>query len=121
MDTTSIKSQFTKFVKATMGSENPRMNGWYSGITNNEQRRKAEHNSKNGKIKYWKCINAGTMKKANEVEAYFSAKGTKNLPNPNGANSSSKWVYIFKLPTSKKMGLGGPVTPSSLYSYIFEE
>ena len=119
MDTSSIKGQFTRFVKNTMGSETPRMNGWYSGITNNEERRKAEHNYKKGKIKYWKCVNAGTMKKANEVERYFSDKGTLNLPSLNGALVSSRWVYIFKLPDNKKMGLGGGVSKESLYNQIF--
>ena len=121
MDASSIKGQFTKFIKEIMGTENPRMSGWYSGITNNEDRRKAEHNTKMGKIKHWKCINAGTMKKANEVEKYFSDKGTTNLPSPNGALPSSRWVYILKLPPNRKMGLGGTTDSKSLYGYIFEE
>jgi len=121
MDTSSIKGQFTRFIKETMGSKNPRLNGWYCGITNNENRRKAEHNYVKGKIKHWKCINASTMKKASEVEAYFSVKGTSNLPSPNGANKSSKWVYIFKMPSNKKMGLGGVVTGSDFYNYVFGE
>lgn len=121
MKTISIKGEFTKFIKKTMRSENPRLKGWYCGITNNENRRKAEHNYAKGKIKYWKCINASTMKKASEVEAYFSIKGTSNLPSPNGANKSSKWVYIFKMPNSKKMGLGGVVTDSDFYNYVFGE
>ena len=121
MDTSSIKGQFTRFIKETMGSENPRLNGWYCGITNNESRRKAEHNNSKGKISNWKCIDAGSMKKANEVEAYFSSKGTRNLPNPNGAVKSSRWVYIFKLPSrnSKNYGLGGVVTDKTLYDYVF--
>ena len=102
-----------------MGSENPRMNGWYSGITNNEERRKAEHNYKRGKIKYWKCVNAGTMKKANEVEMYFSNKGTINMPSHNGAIASSKWVYIFKLPPNKIMGLGEVINKETFYNQIF--
>ena len=119
MKTTSIKGELTKFIKKSMGSENPRFSGWYCGITNNEERRKAQHNYNRGKIKYWKCINAGTMKNANEVERYFSEKGTANLPGPNGAKISSRWVYIFKLPTTKQMGLGGVLEPQSLYEQVF--
>jgi len=97
MDTSSIKGQFTRFIKETMGSKNPRLNGWYCGITNNENRRKAEHNYVKGKIKHWKCINASTMKK----------------------NKSSKWVYIFKMPSNKKMGLGGVLDTQSLFNQVF--
>lgn len=122
METRAIKGQLTKFVKATMRSENPRFNGWYAGITNNEKRRRGEHSKKNGKIEHWKCINTGSMKKANEVEAFFSEKGTINMRSPQGANSSSKWVYIFKLSKSKDLkGLGGFLTNEDLYEYVFGE
>lgn len=123
METRAIKGELTKFVKATMGSENPRFNRWYAGITNNEKRRKGEHSVRNGKIMHWKCINAGTMVKANEVESYFSAKGTQNMPQPQGANIASKWVYIFKLASQPKgmNGLAGPLDSKSTYDYIFGE
>jgi len=120
MKTTSIKGEFTKFIKKSMSSENPRFSGWYCGITNNEERRKAQHNYARGNIKYWKSTNAGTMKKANEVERYFSEKGTINLPSPNGAKASSKWVYIFKLPVIEQIGLGGALDSESLYNQIFK-
>jgi len=81
MDTSSIKGQFTRFIKETMGSKNPRLNGWYCGITNNENRRKAEHNYVKGK--------------------------------------TSKWVYIFKMPSNKKMGLGGVLDTQSLFNQVF--
>lgn len=119
MDTSSIKGQFTKFIKDTMGSNTPRLNGWYCGITNNEDRRRAEHNYKKGEIKYWKCINAQTMEKANEVERYFSQKGTMNLPSPNGASTSSKWVYVFKLPKTKAVGLRGALDANLVYNKLF--
>ena len=122
METRAIKGQLTKFVKATMRSKNPRLNGWYAGITNNEKRRRGEHSNKNGKIEHWKCINAGTMKKANEVEAFFTNKGTKNMRSPQGANISSKWVYIFKLSKSDGLkGMGGLLASEDLYEYIFGE
>lgn len=123
METRAIKSELTKFVRATMGSRNPRMNGWYAGITNNELRRRAEHSKTNGKILYWKCINAGTMKKANEVEAYFTGKGTLNMSHPQGAKATSRWVYIFKLaPKPRGMnGLANPLDSKSVYDYIFGE
>lgn len=106
-----------------MGSQSPRFNGWYAGITNNEKRRKGEHSVRNGKIVHWKCINAGTMIKANEVESYFSDKGTRNMPQPQGANMASKWVYIFKLaPRPKGMsGLAGPMDSPSIHNYVFGE
>lgn len=119
MNTRSIKAQFTIFVMNSMGSKNPRMDGWYVGITNNENRRKGEHNRNRGKILYWKCLDAGSMKKANEVEKYFSEKGTRNLPSINGATKDSRWVYIFKLPTVKNRGLNGAITDEILYNFIF--
>ncbi|CAA0147689.1 hypothetical protein [Tenacibaculum maritimum] len=123
METRAIKSELTKFVKATMGSKNPRFNGWYAGITNNEKRRKGEHSVRNGKILHWKCINADTMAKANEVEAFFSAKGTQNMPQPQGANIASKWVYIFKLAKKPQgmNGLAGPLDRKTVYEYVFNE
>ncbi len=118
MNKTSIKSEFTKFIKKIMNSENPRMNGWYCGITNNEERRKTEHKNLKGKIIHWKCIDEDSMRKANEVEAYFSLKGTKNLSSPNGAVKSSWWIYVFNLPSSN-YGLGGIISNETIYKYAF--
>jgi hypothetical protein len=119
MTSNGIKTQLTKFVKQTMGSENPRFSGWYSGITNNEKRRKAEHSYKKGLIDFWKCYEADNVANANEVEAYFHNKGTKNSPHGHGAIKTSVFVYIFKLPTKQPMGLGGPFTEENLLKQIF--
>lgn len=43
MNKNYIKSEITKHIGKSMGSENPRLNSWYVGITNNTKRRKAEH------------------------------------------------------------------------------
>jgi len=107
MKSNAIKAQFTKHIKESMGSEKPRLNNWYVGITNDTNRRKAQHKSEKGVIKYWKSIDAGSLKEANEVERYFSEKGTSNLPTINGAKASSKFAYIFKLPNKKHTGLNG--------------
>lgn len=108
MQPKDIKAQFTKHIKNSMKSQNPKLGLWYAGITNSTKRRKAEHLNKKGDIEYWKCIDAETLNKANEVEAYFSEKGTRNAPSKNGAKNTSKYVYIFKLPTQKSTGLNGP-------------
>ena len=104
-----------------MGTENPRYGGWYSGITNNEKRRKAEHAYNKGIIKFWKCLDADNFENANKIEAYFSSKGTKNSPYGHGAKSESKWVYIFKIPTKKPIGLKGPFVEENILKQIFGE
>lgn len=80
MKSSSIKTQFTKHIKETMGSENPRYSLQFCGITNDEARRKAEHKYKFGEIANLKCIDAENLKEANLIEVYFSEKGTQNLP-----------------------------------------
>ncbi len=120
MTTTSIKSQITKHIKSSMGSENPRYKGWYVGITNSTDRRKAEHRINVLGIKYWKTFDAESMENANEIEAYFSIKGTSNRPSKNGAIDNSKFVYIFKKPVSKPAGLNGPFTDKNLIDQLFE-
>lgn len=123
MDTKSIKIQITKHIKQSMKTESPRLNIWYCGITNNELRRKAEHNLKKGLVSYWKCFDAENKQNANDVESYFSQKGTKNAPHIGGATSNSKYVYIFKLNNSylqKNKGLGGIViTPNDIINQLF--
>lgn len=121
MTSTGIKTKLTKFVKQSMGSENPRFSGWYSCITNNEKRRKAEHSYKKGFIAFWKCHEADNVFSANEVEDYFHKKGTKNFPHGHGAIKTSVFVYIFKLPKTSPMGLGGPFTEENVLKQIFGE
>jgi len=121
MNITSIKSQITKHIKKSMNSKNPRLKNWYVGITNDEKRRKAEHNAKIINLKYWKCFNAGSLRSANEIEAYFSKKGTSNRPSKNGANEKSKFVYVFKKPNKKPLGLNGAFTENNLFGFLFDE
>ena len=120
MTTTAIKTQITKHIKASMNSEKPRLSGWYVGITNSLNRRKAEHKIQALGIKFWKTFDAESMKNANEVEAYFSNKGTANRPSPNGAIKSSKFVYVFKKPISKNTGLNAPITDEDFINLLFK-
>lgn len=119
MKKSSIKSQITKHIKSSMGSENPRYKGWYVGITNNLERRKAEHRINVLGIKFWKTFEAESMENANEIEAYFNEKGTSNRPSKNGAVNNSKFVYAFKKPISKPTGLNGPFTDDNLIDQLF--
>lgn len=119
MKSSSIKTQLTKFVKQSMGSENPRFSNWYSGITNSEKRRKAEHSYNRGLIDFWKCYETESLLSANEIEAYFHKKGTKNSPHCHGAIKTSVFVYIFKLPKKQPLGLAGPFTEENLLKQIF--
>lgn len=120
MTTTSIKSQITKHIKSSMGSENPRLKYWYVGITNSLNRRKAEHKISTLEIKFWKTFDAESMENANSIESYFSNKGTSNRPSKNGAKEDSKFVYVFKKPISKPIGLNGPFTEKNLIDQLFE-
>ena len=120
MTTASIKSQITLHIRKSMGSNNPHLNKWYVGITNSTDRRKAEHRINVLGIKFWKAYDAESMKNANEVESYFSEKGTSNRPSKNGAIKSSKFVYVFKKPVSKPTGLNGPFTEKNLIDKLFE-
>jgi len=120
MTTPAIKSQITKHIKSSMGNDNPRMNLWYVGITNNEKRRKAEHNYKTLGFKYWKSFATNSMDDANSIEQYFHTKGTSNKPSKYGAIGTSKIVYVFKKPASKPQGMNGPFTEKNLFKQLFE-
>ncbi|HCT31523.1 MAG TPA: hypothetical protein DIW31_12540 [Bacteroidales bacterium] len=95
----SIKGAITKHIKSSMGTVNPRYSLWYCGITNDTERRKAEHNvrKKDIKIEFWKSFNAGTMNDAQIIETEMFSKGMKNMPYKGGANVGSKNVYVFKM------------------------
>ena len=102
-----------------MNSENPRFNLWYCGVTNYENRRKAEHNLKHGLVGHWKYLDAKNKIEANSVERYFSEKGTVNSPNPFGLKENSKWVYIFKIPANRPQGLSGPFNIETILHQLF--
>lgn len=109
--TTPIKVKFTRHIKSCMGSENPNLKLWYCGITNNEVRRRYEHKRNSQFMQFWICIKTNSVEEANEVEAYFSNKGTSNRFSKNGANNQSMYVYLFKKYTQseiKAKGLGSP-------------
>lgn len=120
MEASAIKSQFTRHIRTSMKSTNPRFNLWYCGITNNELRRKAEHKRDRGNISFWKCLRAKNMHAANEVEAYFSGKGTSNFPEARGATGTSNWVYIVKVGPPKPSGLNGlPTSNQDILRNLF--
>ncbi len=114
MNKTSIKSEISKHISKSMNSKKPRLNSWYVGITNDTKRRKAEHRVNALGLKFWKTFDAETMEDANEVEAYFSNKGTINRPSKNGANRYSKYVYVFRKPTTKAKGLNSSLSIESI-------
>ncbi len=120
MNKVSIKSEITKHFSKSMNSEKPRLDSWYVGITNDTKRRKGEHRVNVLGLKYWKTFDAETMENANEIESYFSKKGTINLPSKNGANSFSKYVYVFRKPSSKPTGLNGAFTFENIIDKLFE-
>lgn len=120
MNSTAIKSEITKHIKKSMNSSEPRLNTWYVGITNDTKRRKAEHKVDKLGLKFWKTFDAETMENANEIESYFSKKGTINRPSKNGANKFSKFVYVVRKPNSKPTGLNGPFTDKNIIDQLFE-
>jgi hypothetical protein len=120
MNKTAIKSEITKHILKSMGSQQPRLSSWYVGITNDIDRRKAEHKINTLELKFWKTFDAETMDYANEIESYFSKKGTINRPSKNGANKFSRYVYVFRKPTSKPKGLNGPFTIDNIIEKLFE-
>jgi predicted GIY-YIG superfamily endonuclease len=120
MNKTSIKSEITKYITKSMGSKTPRLNSWYVGITNDTNRRKYEHRINVLGLKYWRTFDAETMENANEIESHFSQKGTMNRPSKNGANRYSRFVYVFRKPTSKPTGLNGPFSMDNIINKLFE-
>lgn len=118
-----IKSAITSHIKKSMGSKNPQLNKWYVGITNNVGVRQAQHKAKLGSILYWKTMEAENMKLANNVERYFSDKGTLNAPQAGGATKSSKHVYVFKFPPLhlNSKGLNGTFDLDEFIKNIFKK
>jgi hypothetical protein len=126
MNTTAIKGQITRFIKATMKNENPQLNRWYVGITNNTMRRQAEHSAKLGKIEHWSSWKAKNTVEAGIIEDHFNKKGSSNFKGTRGAIENSWYVYVFKKPTGEYakgmngQGLGVPaMTEREFYEYVF--
>ncbi len=101
----AIKGAITRHIRLSMNSENPRLSNWYCGITNDVNRRKAEHNAYRGLVNFWHCYDAGSVSNANIIEAAMSEKGMINRPHIGGAIRTSRWVYVFKEP--RTIGLNG--------------
>ncbi|WP_310555027.1 hypothetical protein [Flavobacterium sp.] len=104
-----------------MKSEKPRLKLWYCGITNNEVRRKKEHNRMKG-VTHWKCFEANSKIEANLIETFFSNEGTLNQSSIGGAKHNSYKVYVFKITNPKgNFGLNGcPLTAKNLLDYLLE-
>jgi hypothetical protein len=67
-------------------------NLWYIGITDDPERRKAEHDAAGDNTKHWKCWKADTEAIARNVEKYFIDKGMKG---GTGGGEHPTYVYIF--------------------------
>ena len=65
---------------------------WYIGITDDLERRKAEHDSAGDSTKYWQSWKADTETIARNVEKYFLDKGMKG---GTGGGEHPTYVYIF--------------------------
>jgi hypothetical protein len=65
---------------------------WTIGITDDPERRRAEHDNVHDNTKYWKHWKADTENIARNVEKYFLAKGMKGST---GGGEHPTYVYIF--------------------------
>lgn len=116
----SIKSTFTRYVNTNGDKRKSNIfSDWYCGITNNPNIRNAQHKKNHGDIKHWIALKAKNKKEANEIETYYSDKGTTNSSNIAGATVASCYVYIFKIPNTKPKGLAGPLSVKSYMNWLF--
>lgn len=116
----SIKSVFTRYVNTNGDKRKSNIfSDWYCGITNNTNIRKAQHKKTNGEIKHWIALKAKNKTEANEIESYYNSKGTMNSSNIAGAKSNSTYVYIFRKPSPRQMGLGGGLSLKSYIQWLF--
>lgn len=123
METTSnrsIKTAFTRYINTNGDKRKTNIFGdWYCGITNNLNIRNAQHKKTRGDIKHWTALKAKSKSDANEIESYYSDKGTVNSPNIAGAKTNSSFVYIFKMPSSRPKGLAGPFSINNYIDWLF--
>ena len=71
---------------------------WYCGITKypDDTRLKQHINKKNIEGLFFNIWETDSVEDANEIEVYFSDKGTINSPSKAGAKKNSKYVYVYK-------------------------
>ncbi len=70
---------------------------WYVGVTNNENARKSQHKSQQGKeLYFWQSFNARSRKLALAIELHFHKKGMLEKDVPGGTAQDSKLVYVYK-------------------------
>lgn len=67
-------------------------NVWSIGITNDPERRRAEHNAEGRNTQYWSHWSADSETIARSVERYFLDKGMKG---GGGGGLNPRWVYVF--------------------------
>ena len=65
---------------------------WTIGITNNESRRKQEHDDAGKSIKHWQSWETDSSDDAHYIEKYFLDKGMKG---GSGGTDDPNRVYIF--------------------------
>lgn len=75
---------------------------WYCGVTNNSNKRKSGHKTKdNITPALWKCFNARSVKIALDIETYFHKKGMLDTDEKGGYDkTTSKFIYVFKKHTT---------------------
>ncbi|GHT35483.1 hypothetical protein FACS189434_13360 [Bacteroidia bacterium] len=73
---------------------------WYVGITNNPKIREKQHNLTYKNKMYLHICYAYSKEIGNQIEKYFSDKGTINKPIIGGAKKNSFYVYVFKAQAS---------------------
>jgi len=90
MDAARIATDIEDAVKATRRT----YSRWTIGITNDHERRKAEHKTKGDDVKDWRSWEADSEDIARSVESYFI--DTKKMKGKiSGGERNSVFVYIF--------------------------
>ncbi len=70
---------------------------WYVGITNDEDRRKKEHEIKNNaECRFWNCWNMRTKRLARALESALHKQGLLDKDSPGNIKESTKHIYIYK-------------------------
>jgi hypothetical protein len=78
--------------KRVMSAETKKYSIWTIGITDDPERRRAEHDNAHDNTKYWMHWKADTETIARNVEKYFLDKGMKGST---GGGEHPIYVYIF--------------------------
>jgi hypothetical protein len=74
-------------------AKTPDYTAWTIGVTDNPERRKAEHDAEGKNTKYWKDWKADSETIARNVEQYFLDK--KKMKGGTGGGDNPTFVYIF--------------------------